>query len=271
MGHRARALGLAASLASAVAADAGAAERTPTIALGIDGSVPLTYGDDRFGNPAGRVDYLTSPYLRLSLEGKATPSLSYAFYTSGGFDKYPSRADGDSTFATLGASLSRRWDNGFRAGASLERNHAYDGIFGPFLYVAHDLGAYTSYVYQDVARLWRVKPAVSFSRRFSDDLSARSYVVSTKLDIERKVSEKVWLTFTPRVRHQHFLGGTNTGRDDTIYSVSAGMRYSINDNFGLTASMGYEKRTSNVDSKNFDSFGAGISLDFSHTFGSKRK
>ena len=79
------------------------------------------------------------------------------------------------------------------------------------------------------------------------------------------------VTFTPRLRYQHFLGGDNLGRDDTIYSISTGLRYSINDYVGISGSIGYEKRTSNVDSRNFDSFGAGVSLDFSHTFGTTKK
>ena len=70
MGERASALGLAGVVLAATVAAGRAAERTPTMALGIDGSIPLAYSDDRFDNPGGRADYLTSPYLRLSLEGK---------------------------------------------------------------------------------------------------------------------------------------------------------------------------------------------------------
>jgi hypothetical protein len=277
MGDRAQALGLAGMVLAAAIAIGRAAERTPerlpTIALGIDGSLPLNYSDDRLNNPAGRTgraDYLTSPYLRLSLDGKLRPDLSYSFYASGGFDKYPSQGDADSTFATLGASVTKRWGD-LRVGASFERNHAYDGIFGAFLYVAHDLGGYASYLYTDAAKVLRINPRMSISRRFSDDLSAESYIISFKVDMERKLAERWWVTVTPRLRYQHFLGGDNLGREDTIYSISTGLRYSINDHFGLSGSIGYERRTSNVDSRNFDSFGAGLSLDFSHTFGLTRK
>lgn len=273
MGDRARALGLAGVLLAAAMAAGRAAERaptTPTIALGIDGSLPLGYSDNRFNNPAGRADYQTSPYLRLSLDGKLVPDLSYSLYASGGFDKYPSRVDADSTFATLGASLTKRFGE-LRVGASVERNHAFDGIFGPFLYAAHDFTAYTSYLYTDAAKIIRVRPGMSFSRRFSPDASEESYVLSVKVDMERKLAERWWATVTPRLRYQNFLGGTNTGREDTIYSISTGLRYSINDYVGLSGSVGYQRRTSNVDAKNFDSFGVGLSLDFSHTFGTTKK
>jgi hypothetical protein len=266
MGDRALALGLAGFLLAAAHAAGIAAERTPTADVFIDGSVPLNFTDDRYGNPQGHADYLTSPYLRMSLNGRLVPSLHYALYASGGFDKYPSRADADSTFATLGASLTKRWGD-FRLGFSLERNHAYDGVFGPFLYVAHDLGSYVSYLYTDAAKVVRIKPAVSLSRRFSEDASQESYVASFKVDLERKLADRWWVTPTPRIRYQNFLGGENLGREDTIYSISTGLRYSINDNIGVSSSVGWERRTSNVPGRNFDSFGAGISLDFSHTFG----
>ena len=141
MGDRALALGLAGMLLAAAMAAGRAAERTPTMALAVDGSVPLSFSDDRFSKPSGRADYLTSPYLRLALDGKLVPDLSYSLYASGGFDKYPSRVDADSTFATLGASLSKRWGE-FRV---------------------------ASYLYTDAAKLWRVNPRMSVSRRFSDD------------------------------------------------------------------------------------------------------
>ncbi len=270
MGDRVLALGLAGVLLAGATGFGHAAERTPTLAFGIDGSLPLSYSDDRFSNPKGRADYLTSPYLRLSAEGKLVPDLSYSLYASGGFDKYPSRIDSDSTFATLGASLTRRWGD-LRVGVSLERNHAFDGTFGPFLYLAHDLGGYVSYLYTDAAKTVRFRPGMSISRRFSDDPSAESYVVSFKVDMERQLVKRWWLTLTPRLRFQNFLGGENLGRSDTVYSLSSGLRYSIDDHFGLSASAGYERRTSNVDSRNFSSFGAGLSLDFSHTFGLAKK
>jgi len=256
MGDRALARGLATALLAAATGFGHAAERTPTLAFGIDGSLPLSYSDDRFSNPSGRADYLTSPYLRLSAEGKIVPDLSYSLYASGGFDTYPSRIDSDSTFATLGANLARRW-GGLHIGVSLERNHAFDGTFGPFLYRAHDLGGYVSYLYTDAAKIVRFRPAMSISRRFSDDPSAESYVVSFKVDMERQLAKRWWLTVTPRLRHQGFLGGDNLGRADGVYSIASGLRYSINDHFGLTASVGYERRTSTFPERNFSSFGAG--------------
>jgi hypothetical protein len=81
----------------------------------------------------------------------------------------------------------------------------------------------------------RIKPAVSISRRFSDDASQESYVASFKVDLERKLADHWWVTLTPRIRYQNFLGGENLGREDTIYSISTGLRYSINDNIACPA------------------------------------
>ena len=75
------------------------------------------------------------------------------------------------------------------------------------------------------------KPGIAISRRFADDLSEDSFIYSFKLDAERKIVEKWWWTLTPRIRRQHFLGGENVGRVDTIYSISTGVRYTINEYF----------------------------------------
>ena len=87
MGERALALGLAGFLLAAAATASHAAERWPTFDLSIDGSVPLNYSDDRIRNPNGGRADLTSPYFKLSLNGRAVPDLHYAFYASIGVDK----------------------------------------------------------------------------------------------------------------------------------------------------------------------------------------
>jgi hypothetical protein len=265
MGDRALALGFVCVLLVAAAASALAAERAPTLALSFDGSLPLNLSDNTYRNPSGRSDYLTSPYLRLSAHGRLVPGLSYSFYASGGFEKYPARQDSDNTFATLGTSLTKRWGH-LGVGASYERNHAYDGVFGPFLYVSNDVGLFTYYSYTDAAKVVRLRPGMSMSRRFADDPSADSFVYLFKLDVERKLSERWWFTVTPRIRRQHFLGGANSGRVDTIYSLSSGLRYAINDRVGLSGGIGYDRRDSTVPTSRYDSFSFGVSLDFSHTF-----
>ena len=116
--------------------------------------------DTTYRNPRGRSDYLTSPYLRLSASGKLVPDLSYSFYASGGFEKYPFRQDGDNTYASLGTSLTRKWGN-LSLGGYYERNHAFDGIFGRFLYVSNDVGIYGRYSYANAADIVRLKPGIA--------------------------------------------------------------------------------------------------------------
>jgi hypothetical protein len=194
------------------------------------------------------------------------PDLHYSLYASIGVDKYPSRIDADNTAAALGASLTRRW-NAFRLGVSFEQNHFYDGVFGPFVYLAHDLSISASYLYTNPARTIRIRPRLGASRRFTDDVSQESYVLSFTLDTEYKLAKDWWFTLTPRIRYQDFLGGTNQGRHDTIYSISTGLRYTINDQIDITSTIGYQSRESTVVRRNFDSFGVSLSLNFSHTFG----
>jgi len=201
----------------------------------------------------------------LSASGKLVPDLSYSFYASAGFEKYPFRQDEDNTFATLGASLTKKWGDA-HLGVSYERNNNFDGVFGHFTYVSNDLGINGRYSYVNAADTVRIKPGFSMSRRFADDLSDDSFIYSFKLDAERKIIEKWWWTLTPRIRRQHYLAGENDGRVDTIYSVTTGLRYTINDHFQLSAGFGYSHRDSTMIGKAQDSFNIGISLDFSHTF-----
>jgi hypothetical protein len=184
---RALALGLVSVVLFAVSASA--AERMPTLAFGVDGSVSLNNSDTTYRNPRGRSDYLTSPYLRLSASGKLVPDLSYSFYASGGFEKYPYRQEGDNTFASLGTSLIRKWGN-LSLGGYYERNHALDGIFGRFPYASNDVGIYGRHNYSNAADVVRLKPGVAISRRFADDPSEDSFIYSFKLDAERKIVEK---------------------------------------------------------------------------------
>jgi hypothetical protein len=247
----------------------GAAERMPTLALGIDGSLALNSSDNTYRNPGGRSDYLTSPYLRLSASGKLTADLSYSFYATGGFEKYPSRQDADNTYASLGTSLTKKWGD-LALGGYYERNNAFDGIFGRFLYSSNEVGTYGRYSYTDARDVARLKPGFAISRRFADDPSEDSFVYSFKLDAERKLAEKWWWTVTPRIRRQHFLGGENTDRVDTIYSLSTGVRYTINEHFQISAGFGYDHRESTMAGRGYDNFNVGISLDFSHTFAKLR-
>ena len=110
---------------------------------------------------------------------------------------------------------------------------------------------------------------MSISRRFADDPSEDSFIYSFKLDAERKLAEKWWWTLTPRIRRQHFLGGDNIGRVDTIYSISTGVRYAINDYFQISAGFGYDHRESTTGQPGVTTASASVSsLDFSHTFAS---
>src|SRR5262245_5793177 len=134
MQFRALALGLFLIPAECAAA---AGQTLPT--LGVDGSLSASFADNSFQQADRRSDFLTSPYLRFSADGKLIiPDLAYSLYASGGFDKYATRGDSDSTYAALGAGLTQRWGR-FQLGVAFERSHAYDGIFGTYLYVANNV------------------------------------------------------------------------------------------------------------------------------------
>ena len=108
--------------------------------------------------------------------------------------------------------------------------------------MSNDVGIYGRYSYADAADIVRLKPGIAISRRFADDELEDSFIYSFKLDAERKIVEKWWWTRTPRIRRQHFLAGENAGRVDTIYSISTGARYTINEYFQLSAGFGYDHR-----------------------------
>jgi hypothetical protein len=242
------------------------AERTPYLEFSFDGSLPLQFTDNVYRLASKTSDVLTSPYLKLSASGELVPHLHYSLYASGGFDKFAVVQDSDGTLATLGASLTRRWGD-FRLGGSFERSHAYDGVFGPFLYNANDVSIYARYNFRIPSQNLQIKPGISISTRLTDDPpSANRLLYNARVEFERKLPGRWWFIVTPRVRYYNYSDAQNAGRRDTIASISAGLRYEINKDVSLSAGLGYEARKSNVPGKDFNNFTAGASIDFSHIF-----
>jgi hypothetical protein len=242
------------------------AERTPYLEFSIDGSLPLLFTDNVYRLPSKTPDILASPYLKLSASGELIPHLHYALYASGGFDKFAAVRDSDGTLATLGASLSRRWGD-FRLGGSFERSHAYDGIFGPFLYNANDVSIYARYNFRIPSQNLQIKPGLSISARLTDDPpSAKRLFYNFRVEFERKLTDRWWFNVTPRVRYYNYSDAQNAGRRDTIASISAGLRYEISKDVSLSGGIGYEARKSNVPGKDYNNLTVGASIDFSHIF-----
>lgn len=254
-------LGFAGLLAAAGAANG--AERFPTLDWSFEGSLPVHYTDNAIRDPRKQSDWLLTPYLKLSASGRLDPGVEYSVYASGGHDRFGRIHDNDDAFATLGGNIVKRWGR-FSFGASYEHTYIYDGLFAARDSIVNDASLSARYTWKPNSDL-RITPGGSVSARFDQRGTFQRHVYSAKIDIEQRLHDRWWFVTTPRVRYYDY-SADDAGRRDLLLSVSTGLRYEFNDSVSLTALVGYENRSSNLQGNGYDNFTAGVSLDFSTTF-----
>jgi hypothetical protein len=234
----------------------------PTAEIGLDGSLPIQYSSNALStanNPQG--DFLVSPFLQLSLGGALSKDIGYSVYINGGTDVYSRITEADGSLSTHGAKITKKVDN-WLFGASFDRNLFFDGMFREFLFVGNDFTAFAQYKF--VAGSLTVKPTVSAGYRIADLSSQDRGLFSGKVDVEYTLT-KMWAAVgTGRLRYYVFTEGTNDGRRDLLATGSAGLKYNISDDVTLTATVGFERRFSNVAIREYTNFTALSSLDFSY-------
>jgi hypothetical protein len=64
-----------------------------------------------------------------------------------------------------------------------------------------------------------------------------------KVYFERKLVDRWSVIVTPHVRFNDYVG-SQSGRQDWVYSASAGLRHVITDGLNFTTTVGYENRRS---------------------------
>lgn len=242
----------------------GLAQYGPFPAWLVEASFPLQYGTNSLLAPVdARPDFFTSPFLKLSANGDLDATTSISFYASAAPDKFAHVREADDGVATSGGSLQKALGN-FGIGATYEHNWVYDGVFRTLLFQANDFSAFGGYTY--INGPLSIGPSLMVTYRQADLASAERILLTAKVAISYKLTQSVKFFLTPRLRYYDFTSGVTAGRRDTRPSVIGGLSYQINPDLGVTGSIEYDQRWSNVIGRNFTNTVFLVSLDYAHLY-----
>jgi hypothetical protein len=256
--------GLAALLAACAVAQG--AEPAGSLELRAKGSLPLQYIETATSSTR-RDSTSIAPYLDLSATAQLQQNLKASVFVNGGHNELGSFSDGDNTLMSSGVSAERQF-GAFSIGGSAEHTHYYTGTFERTANIANDLNVFVRYSWTPNPTL-RIRPSLTVSTRFGDDLGMQRTSYSFRVSVEQWLFDKWCFVATTRVRYADYTG-IEAGRRDTSVGLSAGLKYAINDNVGVTMLAAVDDRTSNVPSKRADRFAVGASLDFDIDFARPR-
>ncbi len=242
----------------------GFAQFGPFPAWGVDASFPLQYGTNSLLAPVDvRPDFFTSPSLKVSANGDLDSTTSISFYGLVAPDKFARVREADDGQLTVGGTLQKA-SGAFGFGATYEHTGIYDGVFRTLLFQANDFSAFGGYSYKNGPL--SIGPSLMVTYREADLASAERILLTGKVAVTYKLTQSLLFFVTPRLRYYDFTSGVTAGRLDTRASVIGGLTYQINPDVGLTGSIEYDQRWSNVIGNNFKNTVFLVSLDFSHLY-----
>ena len=241
----------------------------PFPAWQVDASLPLQYGTNSLLAPVDpRPDFFVSPSLKLSANGDLDSTTSISFYGLVAPDKFARVREADDGSLIAGGTLQKVIGN-FGIGATYEHNWIYDGVFRTLLFQANDFSAFGGYSYKSGPL--SLGPSLMVTYREADLAAAERILLTAKLAITYKLTQSLLLFVTPRLRYYNFTSGVTSGRRDTRPSIIGGLTYQINPDLGLTGSIEYDQRWSNVTGNNFNNTVFLVSLDFTHLYAQASK
>jgi hypothetical protein len=164
---------------------------------------------------------------------------------------------------TTGGTLQKVIGN-FGVGATYEHTWIYDGVFRTLLFQANDVSAFGGYSYSNGPL--SIGPSLMLTYREADLASAERILLTAKVAVSYRLTQSLLFFVTPRLRYYDFTSGANSGRRDTRPSIIGGLTYQFNPDLGLTGSIEYDRRWSNVTGNNFTNTVFLVSLDFSHLY-----
>ena len=255
-----------AALISAVAVAQGAEQAIP-FEFRVDGSFPLKYTETV--TATSRQDNTSAaPYLGIEAIARWRPDFSTSLFADGGHDRLGGFRDTDNTFSSYGGNAVKHWSDNFHTGVSIERITFYNGSFGPIANTADDLNIFARYNWKPNPDL-RISPSVTATMRLGDDLAVQRYTYQGRVEIEQRLYRDLWLVAAPRIRYLNYVGA-EAGRRDVSVSLLAGFKYEIAKDIDFKALAGVEDRSSTIQSKSFNKFIAGASIDFKFDFARAR-
>ncbi len=238
--------------------DAYAAEPITPYQFRVVGSLPLQ-SIESVTLTSRQNSFSYAPFLGVSASAVLAPDLTASLLASGGHDPPGVFRDGDSTLASFGGSLVKRW-GAFSAGASVEHTYFYGDSFGTLNNIANDVNFFTRYAFRPGNDL-RITPQATATARFDDALVMQRTTFSFRVEIEQRLVDRWWLIARPRIRYSNYVGD-EAGRRDVTVSLVSGVKYVFTENVSFAMLAGVENRSSNVPARNRDRYVVGASLDF---------
>jgi hypothetical protein len=235
-----------------------AAEPSTPYAVRVEGSLPVQYLASSSAT-AQQKSISYAPFLGMTATALIAPDVTTSLFANGGHDPPGRFRDADSTFASVGANVVKRW-GAFSAGLSFEHTYYYGGTFETLNNVANDFNIFARYEWRPNGDLL-IRPETSVSARYDETLAIERYSYNLRVEIEQRLVDSLWLVARPRMRFSDYVG-SEAGRHDVSLSFVSGIKYVINPNVSFVTLGGVEHRNSNVASRNRDRYVVGASLDF---------
>lgn len=234
------------------------AAETSAPQLRVEGSFPVQYVET-VTNTAHNDRVMVGPFLRMMATSQLQPGLYAAAFAEGGSDPLGRFRDNDTTFASVGGDVFKRW-GAFSAGVGLEHTYFYTRVFERAPNVVNGVNVFARYAWTPNADL-RITPSVRASIRFDDQFVLQRYLYTARMEIEQRLVGSWWFIATPRFRYSEGVSSTASRRDVTV-AILSGLKYQFTENVSFTTLVGYENRATNVASRNFDRYVIGASLDY---------
>jgi len=166
-------------------------------------------------------DFFVSPFVKLSVLGNLSPTVSYSAYVSGGPDVF-SRIQIAMMRQLLWAAASRRRSETSVLGAIYEHSLVYDGIFRSLLFQVNDVSGFMGYQYSAGGGLV-VQPSFMTTYRFADLVSQDRFLFTLKADVGAIADEGPQSSADSQIEVLRFYERTGAGRRETLPSISGGL------------------------------------------------
>jgi hypothetical protein len=224
------------------------------------GSLESTYTNNAFLTESDKQsDVYWTPDISIRGDGKLTSDIYYRIYARGDFDAFTNESDADNSVARIGVRLATNVFD-WTASIAYENRYAFGSIFDDRLFTGHDV---IGSMLTSVDWSWiSFSPGALLTYRFADVDESQRFRMELWLGIEVPLDEKWSVVSEPFFEQFWFTDGLNSGRQDSVYSVSLGLQYAITENANLTTEVVYESGTSNRPGLDYDFIEVGPRLDF---------
>lgn len=195
------------------------------------------------GAPRSPPRFVVDPSARFAIAHRFAKDLSAEIYTRGQLgavaDPLATRSSTFGSGIIVNKSFgSLVWSN------SYEHALHFRDFYGPNTSNTNEFTTALAHPFK-LSSAWTVTPRVAVAYRLTDNSRSEHSKIEFMAPVSYKFSEKTELTLTPRVDLSSYTK-RDDGRRDWTGFVSAGIKQTLGKGLSVSASLGYESRSSNV-------------------------